>query len=449
MACYIATHEILNQTNARNVWDEIENQIQSIGNWSDQAFLYFYAIQYVSRKPKQIEFINKGMEVTKNIPVGYDRLTRFAMVLEESLKNCKAQVKELLKTSMDSVKFETKEDYNFFERYTDIAYQLDPKFAEAYLEISDNDTSRQYNRLALKSHVASQKRLQAAQEDISKSLALPSNDYAAFFLKVFSAIVRGKNIAKMPCGLFNLIPSIYNRSLTFTKSAILYIIEDVRRWDEIHKDQKELIEKIYLAMAFNFRVVESLSVNSEASLNRLLHVPTEESETIVRPGERDKGLKVLYEWYKQQNTINLRIIDPYFSAQDLLEIKPLFEFNNGLHVSIVAHAKNEEDIERYREVWNDNVLNLSGCIDITTVCFSDKPDEGPLHDRYWFAQDREKGILKGLKTTSLSNLGKRDSDSEEITDNKAQELYEHLWMFYYDRVRQINGRTLKYQAITI
>ena len=248
---------------------------------------------------------------------------------------------------------------------------------------------------------------------------------------------------------FNLIPSIYNRSLTFTKSAILYIIEDVRRWDEIHKDQKELIEKIYLAMAFNFRVVESLSVNSEASLNRLLHVPTEESETIVRPGERDKGLKVLYEWYKQQNTINLRIIDPYFSAQDLLEIKPLFEFNNGLHVSIVAHAKNEEDIERYREVWNDNVLNLSGCIDITTVCFSDKPDEGPLHDRYWFAQDREKGILKGLKTTSLSNLGKRDSDSEEITDNKAQELYEHLWMFYYDRVRQINGRTLKYQAITI
>lgn len=449
VACYIATHEILNQTNARNVWDEIENQIQSIGNWSDQAFLYFYAIQYVSRKPKQIEFINKGMEVTKNIPVGYDRLTRFAMVLEESLKNCKAQVKELLKTSMDSVKFETKEDYNFFERYTDIAYQLDPKFAEAYLEISDNDTSRQYNRLALKSHVASQKRLQAAQEDISKSLALPSNDYAAFFLKVFSAIVRGKNIAKMPCGLFNLIPSIYNRSLTFTKSAILYIIEDVRRWDEIHKDQKELIEKIYLAMAFNFRVVESLSVNSEASLNRLLHVPTEESETIVRPGERDKGLKVLYEWYKQQNTINLRIIDPYFSAQDLLEIKPLFEFNNDLHVSIVAHAKNEEDIERYREVWNDNVLNLSGCIDITTVCFSDKPDEGPLHDRYWFAQDREKGILKGLKTTSLSNLGKRDSDSEEITDNKAQELYEHLWMFYYDRVRKINGRTLKYQAITI
>ena len=127
----------------------------------------------------------------------------------------------------------------------------------------------------------------------------------------------------------------------------------------------------------------------------------------------------------------------------------MFEFNNDLHVSIVAHAKNEEDIERYREVWNDNVLNLSGCIDITTVCFSDKPDEGPLHDRYWFAQDREKGILKGLKTTSLSNLGKRDSDSEEITDNKAQELYEHLWMFYYDRVRQINGRTLKYQAITI
>lgn len=447
VACYIATHELLASSQSKTLWDEIEVQIQSIDNKADQAFLYFYSLQYISRKPKQVEFITKGVRITNTIQVGYDRLTRYGMVLEETLHNCKPQVKELLKTTMDSVRFETSADYDFFERYTDIAYQFDPAFADAYLEVSDKDPSRKYNRMALKSHVASQKRIQAAKDDISKSLVLPANDYAVFFTKEFSAVVRGKYIARTPNSLFKLIPSIYAHSLTYSKSAVLYIIEDVCRWNVSHKDQKELIEKIYLAMAFNFRVVESLSVNSKASLNRLL-LPKNDSDSIVRPGEKEKGLRILFDWYKKLNTNNLRIIDPYFSAHDLLEIKPLFEYNNNLHVSIVAHAKNEESIEMYKEVWKERVNNLNGCVDVITVCFTDKPDEGPLHDRYWFAQDREKGILKGVKTTSISNLGKRDSDSEEISEERVKELYEQLWLFYFDRVRQIGGRSLTYDSIS-
>ena len=84
-----------------------------------------------------------------------------------------------------------------------------------------------------------------------------------------------------------------------------------------------------------------------------------------------------------------------------------------------------------------------------TVCYADKPDDGPLHDRYWFAQDREKGILVGLKTTSLSNMGKKDSDSEAIAVDRVKDLYERIWLFYADRVRQINGHQLVYQTISI
>ena len=126
----------------------------------------------------------------------------------------------------------------------------------------------------------------------------------------------------------------------------------------------------------------------------------------------------------------------------------MFEYNTDLHVSVVAHAKNEDAIENYKEMWYNNIPNLKGCVDIITVRYADKPDDGPLHDRYWFALDRDKEILVGLKTTSISNLGNKDSDSEEIPHGKVKELYEQLWMFYYDRVKQIGEHQLLYQTIS-
>jgi hypothetical protein len=449
VACNIATHEILNRSTARNLWDEIDNQIRGVDNKTDQAFLYFYSVQYISKKPQQIEFLKKGETILKDIPVGYDRLTRFDMALEECLKNCKGQIKDMLTSAMDSVKFETKEDYNFFERFTDIAYQYEVKFADAYLEVSDKDKARRYNRGMIKSRVASQKRIAAAEGDMSKAVALPSNDYVKFFGKLFSSVVRGRGIAKQPRDFYQLIPSIYNRSLTVSKNAVLYFIEDVRRWNEYHHDQEDLILKLYAAMAFNFRMVEALSVNSKASLDRLLHVSFNMSAEVIRPGERDKGMELLYGWYRSHNSSNLKIIDPYFSANDLIALKPLFEYNTDLHISILAHAKNEESIDSYKEKWESLVDNLRGCIDIMTVCYADKPDDGPLHDRYWFAQDRERGILEGVKTTSLSNMGKKDSDPEAIDADRVRVLYDQLWLFYADRVRQIDGRQLLYQTISI
>lgn len=448
VACNISTHELLNKTVSMNLWDEIDNQIQAIDNKADQAFLYFYSVQYISRKPKQIEFLKKGESITKTLSVGFDRLTRFDMALEESFKNCKPQVRDLLNSAKESVKFETNEDYNFFERFTDIAYQYDIKFANSYLEMHDNDVARRLNRVAIMNHVASQKRIKAAETDMTKAVALPSHDFANHFNKVFSSVVRGKDVAKSPRDLFQLIPSIYNRSLTISKNAVLYFMEDVRRWNEFHYDQKDLILKIYAAMAFNFRMVEALSVNSKASLDRLLHTPESVSSTVIRPGEREKGLELLYDWYCKQKTSNLKIIDPYFSAKDLCELKRLFDYNNELHVSILAHAKNEDSIENYKDLWRKLVNNLHGCIDIMTICYADKPDDGPLHDRYWFAQDREKGILEGIKTTSLSNIGKKDSDIDIIPMERTKELYDSHWMCYIDRVRQIDGRQLIYNSIS-
>lgn len=448
VACYIATHELLNHSNARNLWDTIDEQIKKIDNKSDQAFLYFYALQYMSRKPHQLDFLKKGVDINNTIPIGFDRLTRFDMALEECLKYCKPQVKELLTNVMNSVRFETSDEYDFFERFTDVAYQYDSNFADQYIEVADKDAARRYNRKALSLHVASQKRLKAADTDISKAISLPSREYSRFFNKMFSSVVRGKVIAQHPQQLSHLIPSIYERQLSVTKNTVLYFMEDVRRWHDIHNDQKDLVLKLYSSLAFNFRMVEALSVNSKASLDRLIHAPSRPNDSIIRPGEREKGLSVLYEWYKKHNTKNLRIIDPYFSAQDLLDLKPLFEYNPDLHVSIVAHAKNEDSVKNYKEVWEENVSNIRDSIDVITVCFAEKPDEGPLHDRYWFAQDRGKGVLVGIKTTSLSNLGKRDSDSEIITDDRVNQLYDNLWSFYSDKERQIGGHSLIYQSIS-
>ena len=447
VACNIATHELLNHSNVRNLWDPIDEQIQAIDNKSDQAFLYFYALQYISRKPHQLDFLNKGVAINNTIPIGFDRLTRFGMALEESLKYCKPQVKALLTSALDSVNFETNEEYDFFERFTDIAYQYESSFADQYIELADKDAARRYNRKALNLHVASQKRLKAADSDITKAISLPPHEYSSFFNKLYSSVVRGKEIAQSPQRLSYLIPSIYERPLNVSKNAVLYFMEDVRRWHAGHNDQKDLILKLYSSMAFNFRMVEALSVNSKASLDRLVHAPSKSMESIIRAGERQKGLDMLYGWYKKYNTLNLRIIDPYFSAQDLLDLRPLFEYNPDLHVSIVAHAKNESSINNYQAIWEDNVNGIKGSVDVITVCFVDKPDEGPLHDRYWFAQDRGQNVLVGLKTTSLSNLGKRDSDSEEIAEDKVKDLYEHLWLFYSDKERQIGGHQLAYQSI--
>ena len=447
VACQIATYELLTPTGSKPQWSSIDSQIKTIDNKADQAFLYFFALQYISKIQTQVEFLEKGVAVADTIPSGYDRLTRFAMALEEcSYNNCRTQVKTLFKSTLDSIRFENEKDYSFIEQFVDIAYKYDETFANSLIETFDTDTARLFNKGVLRRHLESKKRIKNVESNIDQIRSLTTYEYIDFCKKGYSSLVRGKSIAKSPDTFSSLVQSIYEKPLDEAKNSILYFLEDVRKWNNNH-DTNALVRKIYSALSFNFRIVESLSVNSKECLNQLLRAAsTGNQPSLIRLGERDKGLRVLYDWYKRYNTLNLKIIDPYFSANDLIALRPLFEYNQDLHLSIITHSKMEDDINNYKIAWLKSVSNLSNCIDIITISYSDKPDEGPLHDRYWFAQDRTRKILVGIKTTSLSNLGNKDSDIEEIEPNKVDDIFE-FWNFYSDKVKFLGDKQLVYKSI--
>ena len=174
---------------------------------------------------------------------------------------------------------------------------------------------------------------------------------------------------------------------------------------------------------------------------------TSQDNSIIRAGEKEKAINHIVEWYKQMQPVSLlRIVDAYFSPADLQVIKPLFEINSDLVVKILTHKTCE--IEEYQGYWNRISTDLTGMITIHTVNYKDRPDSGPLHDRWWLISDDD-GNISGIASNSVSGLGNKESGIYHLDEDNLNKL-EKIWNDYVSNSRpRINGQQFTYESVQL
>ena len=87
--------------------------------------------------------------------------------------------------------------------------------------------------------------------------------------------------------------------------------------------------------------------------------------------------------------------------------------------------------------------------DIVSVRYRDKPDDGPLHDRYWVLIDKQTNSKNGIKLNSISGLGNKESDIATMTNESIRDII-IIWNDYFvDCENKVNGNSLQYEKLYI
>lgn len=346
-------------------------------------------------------------------------------------------------------------NYQDAKKIIDLIQEYDEELAKDILEQTDKDPARiQYKyKQKLKRHIDKKKKIGVAQKDIKQVASLTNVEQQMFFEEKMENLIRGKSITKDILSTFSIMQIIFDNSISDTKHAINYFMENLYEKNRLSNFHKDLIRDIHKAILYNLKVVLSLAAGTKERfelINRLIQDNcTDINATHIRVGEESKAFQYLKNWFTKYKYDSLRIIDPYFSPKDFNIIKTFFDINNDLRVSILTNKGSEIEIEDYQKGWNKVSADLTGEISVVSFCYEDDKNSCPVHDRWWVLVDSETNEQTGLHLNSLSGLGKRECDLI-LLDTNGLKSANTIWTDYIvNRRPRIEGRKINYERYEI
>ena len=209
---------------------------------------------------------------------------------------------------------------------------------------------------------------------------------------------------------------------------------------------------MHIAIVDNLKIVLAIASGSKEKLERVRSIMNErefESNSFIPVGESEQGLQNIIEWYKEHPVEVLRIIDPFFHAEDLYIIKSLMDLNNDLRCYILTQNQKDAPLDEvFQNGWNAISSNLPGRIEVKSCCYEhrekNEKKSSPIHDRWWLLYDTENDKFYGKRMASPSVMGARftemsDMDEAAVTD--ALKIWER---FFNNMVQKLEERKLKY-----
>lgn len=431
--------------------DYWENEIAKVDNKADKSFLYLQIAPYFQKKHDKSIYFEKGISEAESISSTFDKVKRLDMSIDECVENNLGNlVRPMAETAMKSLRLNgTLEDY---KRLIDMVYQHKPDLAEEMVNNLDNDPARVQYKNRLLSHISSAKRLKEAHDKLDSIDKLKTYEQVRFFEKQLNNLINGTGQILDVDKIFDLsIKHIYNHNIDKAKYAIVYVMEDLFRKFKQSKQNKDLLLNIHSAFRYNLKLVLSLAVDTKERLDRvesLMQTRSFTEEGYIQIGEEAKARAYILNWYQKCEYDTLTIIDPYFKPQDLSIIKHLCDINNDLEIKILTHRQKFEN-DDYLSSWHHFSSGVTNTITLHFVWYDGKPEDGPLHDRFWICSDEENDEHQGITLCSVDSLGKKESSITEVDGGIVLSALMSYTKYVYNRPKKIVGRELRYDEMEL
>lgn len=433
-----------------------ETEIGGISNNADRAFLFLQIAPYFKKKQDKTEFFQKGIKLADSLASTYDKVSRLDMSINECMENnLSDMVKPVAESALTSLRINgTLEDH---QRLIDMVYQHKPELAEEMVNNMDRDPARVQYKQRLLNHISSAKKLKQAHEnfdkdDFSRIHRLSLEEQIKFFEKRLDDIVNGTGQLLDVETIFKVcIKHIFANNIENTQWAILYIMEDIFSKYKLSKENQELLFSIHSALRFNLKLALSLGAGTKERINRvdsLIHNHTNSADGYIQVGEEEKAMAYITNWYQSVRYNTLTIIDPYFKPKDLDIIKTLCDINNDLEIRILTH-RGKYCNEDYSSQWKTISSGVTNNIRLNFVSYTDKPDSGPMHDRYWICSDEDNDTHEAIMLCSVDSLGKKESSITKADNHIALTALTSYMRYAYTQIKTIKGQNLQYDSMNL
>lgn len=432
--------------------DQIKQEIEAIGNRADQAFLYAHVACYMPNTAQRSEFIELALQKAEGLDYTFDKFNRFSQCMQDSFIAAKSKVREIGKKVMDSLKSDGNGLYSDYQRLLDLVRDHDEQLADTMLEMVDDDPARVQYKKRLRLRMQSNRKIEAAKNDLMQVSRLNNDEQVRFFKKQMEYLVKNKTVARDFDTTQSVLKQVYLHPITDTQDAVLYFMENLYRKNQANKKHHTLLREMHQAIIDNLKIVLAIASGTKEKLERVDRIMSErrdENSDFVHIGEGDKWVKRILDWYKEHPYDVLHIIDPYFHAEDLYIVKMLMDVNNKLNCSILTckdvDAHRDDSLsDVFQNGWNRWASELPGRIEVKSCCYRQDKKKTPFHDRWWVLQDPESDEAVGLRMASISTMGNRIAEVSEMNDDDIVSANK-LWIrFFQNMVSKVEGRDLDY-----
>ena len=432
--------------------DQIKQEIEAVGNRADQAFLYAHVACYMPNTAQRNEFIELAVQKAEGLDYTFDKFNRFSQCMQDSFVAAKSKVKEIGKKVMNSLKSDGNGLYSDYQRLLDLVRDHDEQLADTMLEMMDDDPARVQYKKRLRLRMQSNRKIEAAKNDLVQVSRLNNDEQVRFFEKQMEYLVKNKTVARDFDTMQSVLKQVYLHPITDTQDAILYFMENLHRKNQTNKKHHTLLREMHQAIIDNLKIVLAIASGTKEKLERVDRIMSErrdENSDFVHIGEGDKWVKRILDWYKEHPYDVLHIIDPYFHAEDLYIVKMLMDVNNKLNCSILTckdvDAHRDDSLsDVFQNGWNRWASELPGRIEVKSCCYRQDKKKTPFHDRWWVLQDPESDEAVGLRMASISTMGNRIAEVSEMNDDDIVSANK-LWIrFFQNMVSKVEGRDLDY-----
>lgn len=436
------------QSRDKSLW---EDKIKSIGNKADRAFLYFFIAPYFSKRTDKEEYFLKGIAEAESVSFTCDKVGRMDMAINECIEhNLKPLIPKVAQKAFQGLAtFGTWDEY---KQLVDAIYQYKPELAEQFIENMDQDPARLQYKRRLQRHISSEKKLEKAGQELLSVDNLSLREQKTFFSRQYESLSDGTGQVLGVTDAFKLtVNYIYSNSLDDTMDAILYLMESISKKQEQSKNQSSLLFDMHNAIRHNLKIVLSLAAGTKDRLDRVSSMfgeKTPHSEEFVPVGSYLEAIDTLLEWYRKLSYDELTIIDPHITPTDLSVVKQLTDQNTNLQILILTF-KGKYTPDDFECEWRKISKGIRTPVKMTFVGYVRKPDDGPLHDRYWICVDDEGDKREGISLDSLSGLGNKESAISPISEELALREMHSYNRYAVKKVRANKDKELEYDEIML
>lgn len=287
------------------------------------------------------------------------------------------------------------------------------------------------------------------KKDLLQVRKLNPNEQMRFFARQMESLIKKKNVVRDINSTQYVVSTIYSSPITDIHNAVLYFLENLYQKNSSNGRYRTLLREIHNSMRYNLKLVLAIASGTKEKLERVNRIYEEECDTndgMIYKGQSDKGLKRIIDWYSSHPFDTIRIIDPYFHAEDLFIIKHLMNINNDLKCSILTNNDSGEDInDVFQKGWLKISDEITGRIEIRSCSYVDNPGSSPWHDRWWVVYDSETDTYNGIRLASPSTLGVRISEISQMDETSITSANLIFNRFFINMQLRYEGKRLNYE----
>lgn len=442
--CVVANAYSLTDTGL-SYWKALIDQAYAIPNVADRAFVLIQIARSLPGKDLELrKSVLEQAEVSSEaIPSLSDKLGRLEMYSLACKDLNVSTAKRILRKSLElSYEIDNVEAATEIQRsLIDAADQIEPGFADALLELFDDDPARALAKAHAKHNVEVIKAKKNLADFCSGSQSSSvSDDYLAeASWKNLSSLLASRITPKPLFTMAGLISTSSSLGLGETYPFLCWYIENAARkvntTDEAKSQIQPLCEILLLSteLAFSIvrkRVITGPKVGGDQSVVSFM----------VKPNTRAEALDFIQTWLNLNCLKYIKYCDPYFTADDIELVQLIQAANPTCVVHIIASAA----YLKTNHCASNEAFELAWCklsdqtAPETYIYGIDKLDGKELiHDRWLLSSGG--GLRLG---TSINSLGAKFSEISVMTPNDLTQCELELNSFLENQV-YVNGSRVK------